>query len=206
MTTLRELARMTLAKAAAPPGRAALFIDLAGVLLDASPSPGQPAGLRAGVGPALRLLDRLDYRVVVLAPCALDRRQMTRVLPARIADLLSRERVSLAAFCCCDCLRAPCSDCPPSAALLLRAAREHDLVLASSWLLAQNRYQLAAGQRAGCRSFLIGVDGGDGVDGGERNTPAHRPGDGLIATGPAAYLARDIVDAALAIVRLDGAG
>lgn len=224
MTTLQELARMTLAKAAAPAGKAALFVDMAGVLLDATPSPGQPAGLRAGVGPALRLLDRLDYRVIVLAPCALDRRQMLRPLPARIADLLARERVSLSGFCCCTCTSAPCPDCPPSAMLLQRAAREQGLVLARSWLLAHSRAQLAAGQRAGCRTFLIGGDDEDG--------PAltRRPGDGLVRNvarstgsnadragerstergvaghGPVAYRARDVVDAALAIVRLDGAG
>lgn len=200
MTTLRELARMTLAKAETPPGKAALFIDLAGVLLDTTPSPGQPAGLRAGVGPALRLLERLDYSLIVLAPCALDRRQMTRPLPARIADLLSRERVGLAGFLCCTCAKAPCPDCPPSAKLLQRAARELGVVLARSWLLAHTRQQLAAGQRAGCRTLLIGADtDGDQV----RAMPS---GAGLVANGPPAYLARDIVDAALAIVRLDSAG
>lgn len=203
MTTLKELARMTLANTTAPPGKAALFIDLAGVLLDATPSPGQPAGLRAGVGPALRLLDRLDYRLIVLAPCALDRRQQlgsARPLPARIADLLSRERVSLSGFCCCTCTTAPCPDCPPSATLLQRAAREQGLELARSWLLARTRHQLAAGQRAGCRTLLIGADGDDEK---LRAMPSRT---GLLATGPAAYLARDIVDAALAIVRLDGSG
>lgn len=203
MTTLKELARMTLAKAAPPPGKTALFVDLAGVLLDASPSPGQPAGLRAGVGPALRLLDRLDYRLIVLAPCALDRRQQignARPLPARIADLLSRERISLSGFCCCTCTSAPCPDCPPSAALLQRAARDQGLVLARSWLLAQNRHQLAAGQRAGCRTLLIGVDS-DNTQ--LRALPSRT---GLLGAGPSAYLARDIVDAALAIVRLDGSG
>lgn len=198
MTTLRELARMTLIKAAAPSGQAALFVDLAGVLLDATPSPGQPPGLRSGVGPALRLLDRLDYRVVVLAPCALDRRQLTRPLPARIADLLARERVILSGFCCCTATCAPCPDCPPATTLLLRAAREHGIVLARSWLLAQSRRQLAAGQRAGCRTFLIGANGA------EEKWTARPSAEGLVANGPAAYLARDIVDAALAIVRIDG--
>jgi histidinol phosphatase-like enzyme len=199
MTTLNDLARMTMSKAKAPAGTAALFIDLAGVLLDATPSPGQPAGLRAGVGPALRLLDRLDYRMVVLAPCALDRRRALRLQPERIADLLAREGVFLADFCCCTCTGEPCRDCPPSAFLLQQAAREHGLVLSRSWLLARSGDQLAAGQRAGCRTLLIGRDGD------ENHTSAWPPVASLDAEGPAVYMARDIVDAALAIIRIDGA-
>jgi len=183
--------------------RAALFIDLAGVLLDTAPGSGphseqlrgQLPGLRGGVGAALRLLDRLDYRIVVLGPCALDRRQASHILPDRIADLLARERVVLAGCCCCDATRAPCDACPPDPGLLLRAAQEHGLALTASWLLARDMHYLAAGRRAGCRTVLVG-DGDDAW-------PAQRPS-GSSVDGPAAYQARDIVDAALAIVRLDG--
>ena len=184
--------------------RPALFIDLAGVLLDApprcAPSTGRLPGLRGGVGAALRLLERLDYRIVVLAPCALDRRRASHVLPARICDLLARERVALAAFCCCDATQAPCEACPPASTLLLRAAHDFDLALSgtASWVLARDADFITAGRRAGCRTMQVG--GG----GGEDAWPAPvLPCSG--AHGPAAYQARDIVDAALAIVRLDGA-
>jgi D-glycero-D-manno-heptose 1,7-bisphosphate phosphatase len=220
---------------AAPPGRAALFIDLAGVLLDTAPSPGQPAGLRAGVGPALRLLERLDYRIVVLAPCTLDRRKATQLPAARVADLLSRERVIMAGLCGCGSTAAPCGDCPPATALIARAAREHGAVLARSWLLGRSAQHLVAGQRAGCRTLLIGADGAGaavphaGTIGAEATgLGAVNPATSNLATsnratsnramaglataglapggGPPAWTARDIVDAALAIIRLDGAG
>jgi histidinol phosphatase-like enzyme len=182
--------------------RPALFIDLAGVLLDApprcAPSTGRLPGLRGGVGAALRLLERLDYRIVVLAPCALDRRRASHVLPARICDLLARERVALAACCCCGATHAPCEACPPAPALLLRAAHDFDLELTASWVLARDADFITAGRRAGCRTLQVG--GG----GGEDAWPAPAPPYGG-ADGPAAYQARDIVDAALAIVRLDGA-
>src|SRR4051812_27955570 len=64
-----------------PQGPAGVFVELAGVLLDATPSHGQLPGLRGGVGAALRLLDRLDYRIIALAPCSLDRRQASHLLP-----------------------------------------------------------------------------------------------------------------------------
>jgi histidinol phosphatase-like enzyme len=182
--------------------RPALFIDLAGVLLDApprcAPSTGRLPGLRGGVGAALRLLERLDYRIVVLAPCALDRRRASHVLPARICDLLARERVTLAACCCCDATHAPCKACPPAPALLLRAAHDFDLALNASWVLARDADFITAGRRAGCRTLQVGGGGGD--DAWPAPVP---PCSG--AHGTAAYQARDIVDAALAIVRLDGA-
>ena len=205
----------------APILRAALFLDLAGVLLDTAPgsSPrhaqlrpqlrdqalSRLPGLRGGVGAALRLLERLDYRIIVLAPCTLDRRQAGRMLPDRVADLLARERVELAGCYCCATAHAPCPACPPSPALLLRAAREHDLALPASWLLARDVHHLAAGQRAGCRTLQIGTDGaGAGADADAGADKAWAPALAVGADGPAAYQARDIVDAALAIVQLDG--
>lgn len=183
-----------------PPGPAGVFIDLAGVLLDGMPSHGQLPGLRGGVGAALRLLDRLDYRIIALAPCSLDRRQASRLLPGRLADLLARERVALAGCCFCGGASTPCLACPPAPAMLLSAAREHGLALGASWLLARDHYHLAAGQRAGCRTLAISAD-----DSHENVplSPASTPQWACI-DGPAAYTVRDIVDAALTIIRLDG--
>jgi beta-phosphoglucomutase-like phosphatase (HAD superfamily) len=176
-----------------------LFIDLAGVMIDAAPACARLPGLRGGVGSALRLLDRLDYRIVVLAPCALDRRQSAQVSRARIADLLARERITPAAWCACASTGGHCIDCPPAPAILLRAAQRHGLALHASWLLAREPRFLAAGRHAGCRTMLIGMDT-------EAAWLAPMPHDAAndAANAPAAYRARDIVDAALAIIRLDG--
>jgi beta-phosphoglucomutase-like phosphatase (HAD superfamily) len=172
-----------------------LFVDLAGVLLDTAPAHGQVAGLRAGVGAALRLLDRLDYRILVLAPCARDRRQASHMPLARVADLLVRERIHLAGICGCSADAAPCAACPPAPDSLRQAARDYGIDLAASWLLASGARHCTAGQLAGCRTLLVAGDGA-------RWPPAAMQGAGT--AGPAGYVARDIVDAALAIVRLDG--
>jgi D-glycero-D-manno-heptose 1,7-bisphosphate phosphatase len=182
----------------------ALFVDMAGVLLEPVATDDRPGGrqtgLRAGVGAALRLLDRLDYRIVVLAPCALDRRRAAHVPPARIADLLARERIDLVGVCCCHAVHGPCVTCPPAPGTLLRAAREHAIDLTQSWLVASEHQHCTAGQQAGCRTLLIA-----GNDGWRLPAmPDAGTGTGMGESAPAAYQARDIFDAALAIVRLDG--
>ena len=185
----------------------ALFVDLAGVLLDTAPAHGCQAGLRAGAGMALRLLDRLDYRIVVLTPCARDRRRASAVPLARIADLLARERIQLAGAhclytaCSAACPGAgagagtPCHGCVPAPGALLHAARDHGIDLAASWLLAGGAQHCTAGQHAGCRTLVVA---GDGERWPQLDTR------GTAGAGPAVYMARDIVDAALAIVRCDG--
>lgn len=186
----------------------ALFVDMAGVLLDTGAADGRhvgrhagrQAGLRAGVGAALRLLDRLDYRIVVLAPCGLDRRRASHISPARIADLLARERIDLLGVCACHAVYGPCDTCPPAPGRLLRAAREHALNLAQSWLLASEAQHCTAGQQAGCRTLLIAGDG----QWRQSDMQGAGAGAGACEHAPAAYQARDIFDAALAIVRLDG--
>lgn len=175
------------------PPVAALFVDLAGVLLDSTGGAGdQACGLRPGAGAALRLLERLDYRIIVLAPCALDRRRSGRIRHERIADLLFRERVMLAGFCCCSATGPRCDACPPAPAMLLHAAREYGVALPASWLLARGAQYLTAGQQAGCKTLLVGCD--------DTPWPEHANID-----GPAAYRSRNIVDAALAIVQMDEA-
>lgn len=184
--------------AEAPAQVAALFVDMAGVLLDSTPGRvdehrGHGCGLRAGAGAALRLLERLDLRIIVLAPCARERRRAGNIGHARIADLLFRERVALTGFCACHATGPRCDACPPAPAMLLTAAREYGVALPASWLLASSAQYVKAGQRAGCRTLLVDQDANDGWPAG----PECGGND-----GPAAYRARDIVDAALAIVTI----
>jgi len=197
-----------------PRGPAAVFIDVAGVLLDTTPSHGRLHGLRGGVGAALRLLDRLDYRLIALASCALDRRHGSQMMPARLADLLARERVALAGVVCCCCgssggdsdADAPYRACPSAPAMLPGAAREHGVALAAAWLVARDCHQLAAGQLAGCRIIAIPAHGE--LAAMAHDIPIQPCGEVQAAAwaatdGAPAYQARDIVDAALAIIRVD---
>lgn len=146
-------------RAELPPPAAALFADLAGVLLDTTPggSTRTGCGLRAGAGAALRLLERLDYRIIVLAPCALDRRRASSIRQERVADLLFRERVMLAGFCSCSGTGPRCDACPPAPGMLVQAARAYGVALAASWLLASGAPFLAAGQRAGWRTCSLAM-------------------------------------------------
>lgn len=179
----------------AVPAPPVLFLDLAGVLLDTATAPGRPPGLRAGAGAALRLLERRDYRIIALGPCIHERRQRDGVRmpwPARLTDLLARERVVLHGCMECDETGAACTACPPAPGMLLRAARAHGVALPAAWLLAAGPQQLAAGQQAGCRTMLIDA---------HTDWTMRAP---VTSKGPPAWVARDVFDAALAIVRLDG--
>lgn len=189
---------------------AAVFVDLAGALLDLAPAPARLAGLCAGAGMALRLLERFDYRILVLAPCACERRRASHVAPSRIADLLARERIDLAATLVCNCGG-------PAAAFLQAAASEHGLDLAASWLVAGKAHCGVSRHTGACRTVIVGdvsniSNVSDITDAGPRpdlpealamatdlaQAAAAAPG----RTAP--YRARDIVDAALAILTLDG--
>lgn len=202
-----------------PVRAAAVFVDLAGVLLDVASAPARLAGLCAGAGMALRLLERFDYRLLVLAPCPCERRRASHVAPSRIADLLARERIDLAATLVCNCAG-------PAAASLQDAAGEHGLDLTASWLLAGKARCGVSKHVGGCRRVLVGYisdvsnisnisdvsDVSDITDAGLRpalpealamdtdlaQAAAAAPG------GTAPYRARDIVDAALTILTLDG--
>lgn len=180
---------------------AAVFVDLAGVLLDLAPTPARLAGLCAGAAMALRLLERFDYRLLVLAPCACERRRASHVAPSRIADLLARERIDLAATLVCNCGG-------PAAGFLQAAASDHGLDLAASWLLAGKAHCGVSRHTGACRTVIVGdiTDAGPppglpealAMDTNLVQAAAAAPG----RTAP--YRARDIVDAALAILTLDG--
>lgn len=56
-------------------------------------------------------------------------------------------------------------DRKPNAGMLMRAAREHDLDLAHSWMIGDKESDLEAGRRAGCRVALVRTGYGRVVDG-----------------------------------------
>lgn len=124
--------------------------------------------LRCGAGAALRLLARLDYRLIVLCHAdanAVRARDVTTRAHAsadRLRDLLFREQLELSGYYAGVELRADddddedVSDVDEAApALLLRAAREHGVALAPSWVVGSTLRAVEAGNRAGCRSVLI---------------------------------------------------
>jgi D-glycero-D-manno-heptose 1,7-bisphosphate phosphatase len=60
----------------------------------------------------------------------------------------------------------------PNPGMLLRAAGEHGLDLARSWMVGDKAIDLEAGRRAGCRVALVRTGYGSGVDGSEADLVA----------------------------------
>lgn len=58
-------------------------------------------------------------------------------------------------YYCPHAKEPPCECRKPSPGMLLRAAREHQIDLASSWMVGDSKTDMEAGKRAGCRTMLI---------------------------------------------------
>jgi D-glycero-D-manno-heptose 1,7-bisphosphate phosphatase len=156
---------------------AAIFLDRDGVLIREQGYVTEPAQIEVlpGVPEALVLLRRRGFRLVVVTnQSAIARGLLTEGNLARIhADLLSRLRAAHpeafwdALYFCphhpqegrpfyrtdCDCRK-------PKPGMLLRAAAEHGLDLARSWMVGDAPRDLEAGRAAGCRTAALpGPDG-----------------------------------------------
>ena len=147
---------------------------------------------------ALRRLHEAGWLVVVVTnQSAVGRGMMTEDelegIHARMLDLVEEagghiDRV----FTCphrpedgCDCRK-------PKPGLLLEAAREYDLALASCYLVGDSWRDIAAGQAAGCTTIL--VEGVDATRAQEQLEKLERPPD---------FLVRDLAAAADVILRLE---
>ena len=148
----------------------AVFLDKDGTLVDDLPYNVEPRRITlcSGAGAALRLLSRLDYRLFVvtnqdgIARGLFPEHAMHRVRD-RLADLLFREHLVLDGFYYCPhhpdgsvAAYAVACDCrKPLPGMLQRAADEHGIDLASSWMIGDILHDVEAGNRAGCRTVLI---------------------------------------------------
>ena len=79
----------------------------------------------------------------------------------------------------------------PKPGMLLKAAKEHDIDLSSSWMVGDSARDIEAGQRAGCRTVRV------------RTRPPHHatPGELDDEDVQADYTVRNLVDAARVILR-----
>jgi D-glycero-D-manno-heptose 1,7-bisphosphate phosphatase len=155
-----------------PGGKAqgkAVFLDKDGTLIDDLPYNVEPVRIRLThrAVDALQLLRRHGFRLFVIsnqsgvARGLFDESALQPVWQ-RLRDLLGAEaridgfyhcphhpHASLPQYAlACDCRK-------PAPGLLLRAAREHDIDLAASWMVGDILNDVEAGRRAGCRSILI---------------------------------------------------
>ena len=75
----------------------------------------------------------------------------------RLEALLRNEHgIELLQIYCCTHERDTCDCRKPQPGMLLQAADEHGLDLASSWMIGDNETDVETGNRAGCRTILVG--------------------------------------------------
>ncbi|MDB6157392.1 MAG: family hydrolase [Gammaproteobacteria bacterium] len=147
--------------------RPAVFLDRDGVINRAAVrngAPCPPASLQdleilPGVAQALSALKDSGYVLVVVT----NQPDVARGATTRqsVEDIHVRIRSELCLDAILTCFHDNCDGCDcrkPQPGLLLRAARDFELDLASSFMIGDRWRDVEAGERAGCRTFYI--DGG----------------------------------------------
>jgi D-glycero-D-manno-heptose 1,7-bisphosphate phosphatase len=172
----------------------AVFVDKDGTLVENLPYNVDPAriALTPGAARGVAALARRGYRIIVVSNqpgIALGKYPAEALAPVR---LRLSELVPLHGFYFCP--HSPGAGCgcrKPAPGLLERAAREHHVSLADSWLIGDILDDIEAGRRAGCRTVLI--DNGNETE--WEMTPQRVPH----------HVARDLGDAANVILEHESA-
>src|SRR6266487_1747231 len=150
--------------------RKAVFLDRDGTLVHPRHYPSSPEELQlyAGIGPGLRALQKVGFRLIVITNQAgIARGYFTADDLQRMHEHLTSELAQLgvqldAIYFCphhpdgaipelairCDCRK-------PQPGMLLRAAADLDLDLRASWFVGDILDDVEAGNRAGCRTILV---------------------------------------------------
>jgi D-glycero-D-manno-heptose 1,7-bisphosphate phosphatase len=154
----------------APRRRVATFLDRDGTLTHPWHYPSKPAHLVLydDVAPPLRELQRRGVLLVVVTNQSGLARGIFSEAEFRIAQASLHRRllalgVRLDAVYHCPhhpdgtvaALSVRCRCRKPEAGMLLRAAREHNIDLARSWMVGDFASDVEAGRRAGCRTVRI---------------------------------------------------
>lgn len=148
----------------------AVFLDKDGTLIRNLPYNVNPRFIELApfAGEGLRLMQQLGYKLFIIsnqAGVAMGRFEERALDPVwrRLDTLLQWEGVELTAcyYCphhpegivrpyarACDCRK-------PGPGLMLRAAAQHDIDLAASWMIGDILNDVEAGRRAGCRTIMI---------------------------------------------------
>ena len=164
----------------------AVFLDKDGTLIDDVAYNVDPVRitLARGAAEGLYLLVRRGYRIVVVSnqpgvALGIFPEHALGGVESRLRELLRDVGVPLSGFHYCPHLpggrlpeyAVPCACRKPASGLLSRAAREHGLDLASSWMVGDILDDVEAGRGAGCRTVLI--DNGNETE--WDLTPGRRP-------------------------------
>ncbi len=148
----------------------AIFLDKDGTLLENVSYNANPALLELTwqAGQALQMLQQMGYALFIVTnqsgvaqglftEAALD------LVRHRLSDLLAQYGVILSGFYYCPHstegmvtrYTVPCTCRKPMPGMLYRAAGEHDIDLAQSWMIGDVLNDIEAGRRAGCKTVLI---------------------------------------------------
>ena len=184
--------------------RAAVFLDKDGTLVENVPHNVDPALLAftRGAVEALQRLARAGYALFVVSNQPgvsfglFDRDALDRLLQA-LLGMLREQGIELAGIYTCTHRPAShgvaaCGCRKPAPGMLQRAADEHDIDLARSWMVGDILDDVQAGRRAGCRTVMLDVG---------HETEWRLAGDRLPHFGVA-----DLGEAADVILKEDGGG
>jgi D-glycero-D-manno-heptose 1,7-bisphosphate phosphatase len=153
---------------------AAVFVDKDGTLVENVPYNVDPArvALTQGAAPAIHALRQNGFQIFVVSNQPGVGLGYFHEKDLKTVEAILRQRVHVDDFYWC--LHAPDAGCDcrkPLPGMLLRAAKEHGVDLASSWMVGDILDDVEAGRRAGCRTCLI--DNGNETEWkrGEARTP-----------------------------------
>jgi len=169
------------------PGRAAVFLDKDGTLLEDVPYNVDPARMRFSPGArlALRKLAESGMPLVVVSNQAgIARGLIAESAMPRVAEALRRmfrecgARLTGFYYCPHDSQQGGRCDCrKPRPGMLLQAAVEHNIDIRRSWMVGDILDDVEAGHAAGCRTILIDNGNETEWDFGGRRTPDYAVGD-----------------------------
>lgn len=118
-----------------------------------------------GVGEAIAMLRHAGFEIVVISNQRCVAKGLLTMdglwaLHERMSQELARDGGALtAAYYCPHDLKPPCACRKPLPGMLLQAAAEHGIDLASSWMIGDSDIDIQAGQAAGCRTARISDSG-----------------------------------------------
>ncbi len=154
----------------------AVFLDRDGTIIEDTGYVDSPEKVRLlpGAAEAVKRLSAAGFRIVLVsnqsgvARGILNEGTLQRV-HERVAALLGAAGAQLDAYYYCPFLdgaeavvenyRKDSDLRKPRPGMLLKAAKEHDLELALSWMIGDSPGDVEAGRRAGCKTILIAPNG-----------------------------------------------
>ncbi len=147
--------------ASTPQKRSAIFVDRDGTVMEEVHYCREPEKVRLfeGVREALRNARDAGYRVIlvtnqsgiargIIAP------EEYRAVHVRLLELLGPDLLD-ATYMCPDGPDTPSTRRKPAPGMLLEAAQEFDLDLATSWMIGDTVADVACGNNAGAGSILV---------------------------------------------------